>query len=981
MFAPRAPGVSGVDTDTAGVRDDLRGRLQAALGSAYTLERELGGGGMSRVFVARDVRLGRRVVVKVLHPELAAGLSARRFEREVQLEARLQHPHVLPLLSAGEVEALPYYTTPYVEGESLRQRLAAHPGGLPLADAVRLLRELADALAYAHAQGVVHRDLKPENVLLSGRHAVVADFGVAKAVAAATHGGGTAGETTGLGVAVGTPAYMAPEQAAGDPAADHRVDLYALGVVAYEMLAGTHPFARRSPHAMVAAHLTEAPAPLVARRPDAPPALAALVMGLLAKDPADRPPSAAAVLAALEDAGVAMPAAAAHAAAPAAAPPSLGTGRRWWIAAGTAALLAATAAVAVRTQAAGGAHDGAPADRLLVADFEDQAGDSTLARTVARALRIDLARSPRIELPTAQELRQGLALMRADTTAPLGPDVALALGRRLGGKAVLDGAVSGAGRGYVLTARLTATADGRTVATFRETAADSSAVIGAIDRLSRAVRRAVGESVASLEATPTLYVTTRSLPALTAYGRELRAAQVGDWISVAERAREATTLDPEFAEAHRHLGIALSNIGVRRAERVQAFTRAYALRDRLSPYERGLAEASYFSYALGDDRRAAERYRAMVPEFPLLVTPRRGTTPRNNLYTVYNRLGEWALALRVSRALVDSVPTLRVFRRNHVEALITAGALDAADTAVRSMARDFPGQSITAVAAAWVAAARRDYAGALAVVDSALRTADPQSTGRVDLLGQQRTVTATLGRLAARARADAELAGEYSRLGGGPELLTLAAEQAQVEAALGRPDRARAALGAALGRYPLAPMAPLDRPYAALAAAWATAGDPRRAARLLDERTRAVPALHQGLDALPLLRARVLTALSAGRPAEAERLARDGEFGACGGCAALYLARAFDARGRADSAVAAYERYLGATAGRDLLDPTELARAYRRLGELYEARGDVPRALQRYGDFVALWAGADAALHPAIAGARERVRRLRARAD
>jgi hypothetical protein len=314
----------------------------------------------------------------------------------------------------------------------------------------------------------------------------------------------------------------------------------------------------------------------------------------------------------------------------------------------------------------------------------------------------------------------------------------------------------------------------------------------------------VGESVASLEATPTLYVTTRSLPALTAYGRELRAAQVGDWISVAERAREATTLDPEFAEAHRHLGIALSNIGVRRAERVQAFTRAYALRDRLSPYERGLAEASYFSYALGDDRRAAERYRAMVPEFPLLVTPRRGTTPRNNLYTVYNRLGEWALALRVSRALVDSVPTLRVFRRNHVEALITAGALDAADTAVRSMARDFPGQSITAVAAAWVAAARRDYAGALAVVDSALRTADPQSTGRVDLLGQQRTVTATLGRLAARARADAELAGEYSRLGGGPELLTLAAEQAQVEAALGRPDRARAALGAALGRYPLA---------------------------------------------------------------------------------------------------------------------------------------------------------------------------------
>jgi eukaryotic-like serine/threonine-protein kinase len=285
------------------VTTDLREQLQATLGAAYTLERELGGGGMSRVFVAEDARLGRHVVVKVLHPDLAAGVSAARFEREIRLAARLQHPHVVPLLTAGDVGGLLYYTMPFVEGESLRARLARE-GALPVREAVRLVRELADALAYAHGHGVVHRDLKPENVLLSGGHAVVADFGVATALAFATFGGANVAEAavtaTGLGVAVGTPAYMAPEQAAGDPEVDERADLYALGLVAYELLTGRHPFAGRSRQALVAAHLTEIPAPLAAGRAEVPPALAALVTRLLAKRPADRPESAEAVLQALD---------------------------------------------------------------------------------------------------------------------------------------------------------------------------------------------------------------------------------------------------------------------------------------------------------------------------------------------------------------------------------------------------------------------------------------------------------------------------------------------------------------------------------------------------------------------------------------------------------------------------------------------------------------------------------------------------------
>ena len=191
---------------------DLQQRLQAALGSAYAVQSELGGGGMSRVFVATETALGRKVVVKVLPPEMAAGVNVDRFRREIQLAASLQHPHIVPLHMAGSSGDLFYYTMPLVEGESLRARLARE-AELPIADAVRILRDVVDALANAHAHGVVHRDIKPDNVLISGRHAVVTDFGVAKAISESTG----QSSLTSAGLALGTPAYMAPEQAAGDP--------------------------------------------------------------------------------------------------------------------------------------------------------------------------------------------------------------------------------------------------------------------------------------------------------------------------------------------------------------------------------------------------------------------------------------------------------------------------------------------------------------------------------------------------------------------------------------------------------------------------------------------------------------------------------------------------------------------------------------------------------------------------------------------
>ena len=269
--------------------------MRTALAASYDVERELAGGGMSRVFLATERLLNRKVVIKVLPPELAAGVNRERFRREIQLAAQLQHPHIVPLYAAGEQGDLLYYTMPFIEGESLKHAMVEGTRFTPR-DVVRILHDVVDALAYAHARGVIHRDIKPGNVLRSGTHAVVTDFGVAKAISASLPSVGM----TKSGMAIGTPAYMAPEQLAGDPAADHRVDLYAVGLLAYELLTGVAPFTGASPQAVMAAQLTKVPEPIARHRSDVPAPLDAIVMHCLAKAPEDRPQSAAELIAALD---------------------------------------------------------------------------------------------------------------------------------------------------------------------------------------------------------------------------------------------------------------------------------------------------------------------------------------------------------------------------------------------------------------------------------------------------------------------------------------------------------------------------------------------------------------------------------------------------------------------------------------------------------------------------------------------------------
>jgi serine/threonine-protein kinase len=429
---------------------NLRDELQTSLGGAYTIERELGGGGMARVFVATETALSRKVVVKVLSPELAAGLSGSRFEREIRLAAALQQANIVPLLSAGDFGGRPYYTMPFVDGLSLRQRLTAGP--LPISDVISVLRDVARALSYAHERGVVHRDIKPDNVLLSGDAAVVTDFGIAKAVirASTTTPDGErsapheASVVTQIGTAIGTPAYMAPEQGVGDPDTDHRADLYALGCLGYELLCGETPFHARPIHQTFLAHVNETPVSIATRRPDCPPGLAQVVMQCLEKDPGKRPQSARAVLQALDNVGT----------PPASAAPKLGWTQSWPLAAAAivVVLLAVTATTIVRRWRSGG--DAGSPRTLAVLPFLNIGGDSAqeyLADGMTDELATAFGKMPGVRVAS----RTGAYRYKGKRDVD-----AREVGRALGVTLVLQGSIRSAGQRLRASAQLADARDG-----------------------------------------------------------------------------------------------------------------------------------------------------------------------------------------------------------------------------------------------------------------------------------------------------------------------------------------------------------------------------------------------------------------------------------------------------------------------------------------------------------------------------------------
>lgn len=452
-------------------------RLREALKNSYLVERELGEGGAATVYLARDIKHERSVAIKVFKPELAETLGAERFSREIRTAANLHHPHILTVLDSGVADGLLYYVMPFAEGESLRARITRE-GGLPIGDVIRILREVADALGTAHAAGVVHRDIKPDNVLLSGRHALVADFGVAKAISDST---GRNSNITTMGVALGTPAYMAPEQAAADPHVDHRADIYALGVLGYEMLTGEPPFVRRSPHEVLAAHVTE-PAPAVsARRQSVPPVLEALIAKCLLKQPGDRYQSADDVVSELERIGTPSGGMSPVAGmTPTGATPAAMIGRS----SARAAKMVAVAAVmlvvgwfAIAKLRSGKASD---SNVVLVLPFEFSGAPqfAYLREGIVNVLESNLTgevgpRAISSQTAIAQWKRKGGA------ERGLTDEEALGIARELSAGQLLRGSIVAAGTDLVVSATLTSARGGRAIQAQVKGPADSIATLAA----------------------------------------------------------------------------------------------------------------------------------------------------------------------------------------------------------------------------------------------------------------------------------------------------------------------------------------------------------------------------------------------------------------------------------------------------------------------------------------------------------------------
>jgi len=1062
---------------------DLRTQLESTLGATYTFERELGGGGMSRVFAAEETRLRRKVVVKVLSPELAVGVSADRFEREIQTAASLQQANIVPVLTVGETGGLPFYTMPFVEGESLRAHMASR-GVVSISEVVGVARDVAKALQFAHEHGVVHRDIKPDNVLLSGGTAVVTDFGIAKAIAAARGGDhperDSAATLTQIGTSIGTPAYMAPEQAAGDPNIDHRADLYAFGCMLYELLAGRPPFTDRTPPRVLAAHMGERPRQIAELRPDAPFALTELVMRCLEKEPDARPQSAADMLRALDSvtsggATPAMPgmllgahgmlrkslvfyalafivvAVVARAAIvaiglpdwvfpgalvvmalglpvilftgyvhrvvrrTATATPTLTPGgtvaasvpsgplaslvmkasphvswRRTWLGGALAVgafVLVIGAFMLMRALGIGPAGSLLAAgkltarDRLVVTDFRVRGADSALGGVVSEAVRTQLGQSNVVTVLSPSSVAGTLGRMDRSPTTPIDLALAREIAQREGAKAVVDGEVTPLGAGYVLTLRLVTADSGAELASFHETADGPKDLLPTLDKLARKLRGKMGESLRSVQGGPPLeQVTTPSLEALKKFAEGERLNDVeNDFDGAVAPLEEAVKIDTAFAAAWRKLGIAYANAGMSRERQDSAFARAYRFRDRLTESGRLDAIADYAGGPARDRGLLIRTEEELIRRFP------DAAGAYNNLALDVQSRREFARAETLFRRDIELDSSSALAPGNLVRVLIDLGKTHEAEDALASLRQRFPNTTQRGL------------------TDAALFYARGQVDSAAVRFGRERASQAPMRRAFA-ARGLAGLALRRGRVAEGIRHLGEARVEDTQRGAPGspfedsvivslidawfdtQPTRATQRLDALIARVSFKSVPVDDRQYFEIASVYAMAGRPDRARAVLAQFDADVkdstlrrwfePDQHRALAEIALAEQRPRDAIDEFRRGDQRR---DGPVEGCSICVYVALGRAFDQARMTDSAITMLERYVTTPSwirGDVGTDGLYLAAVYKRLGELYDEKGDRAKAASYLAKFVELWKDADPELQPKVREARARLVRL-----
>jgi tetratricopeptide (TPR) repeat protein len=945
---------------------------------------------------------------------------------------------------------------------------------MPINEVLSVLRDITRALAYAHGRGVVHRDIKPDNVLLSGDAAVVTDFGIAKAISASRTSAGDHATLTQLGTALGTPAYMAPEQVAGDPDVDHRADLYALGCVAFELLAGQQPFANRTPQRMLAAHLTEPAPDVLALRPDSPPALADMVRRLMAKNPDERPQAASEFYPVLDASSTTTSGATMALAAPGmfrkamlwyvaalvavaivAKGAVVGLGLPDWVfpgailvmALGLPALLATAyvqrvarlAATATPTLTPGGtktvkAPQGTMAnvalkasphltwrratragyialgvfvllvagfmtlralgigpwgslfaagqlnqdDRIVVADFATPATDSALGPILAEAVRAAMSQSRSVHPMQTADVADVLQRMTRPRDTRLDAATAREVATRAGAAAVLSGKLARAGDGYVVSLELSSAADGATLATVQGGASGATDLVPAVDKLSRQLRSRMGESLRQVQQTiPLERATTSSLEALRKYTEAVHDNDVlGNYDAAVRAAREAVALDSTFALAWRKLAVTLSNGHYSVLARDSALAQAVKYADRLPDQERYLVLGTYYS----NSTEHSDRGKAIAAYQRAYAADSTDYTVTANLSGLFGSRRQFDSAVRyVARAYA-----LQPTQGAGAQLAITLAEAGLPDSALHIIRQIDSGATTVGLYGAkyfsYLGLGWRDSALAVATEAFGSGNSALQSTAQYWLAGLHQTT----GRLHDARIVDSAYQHMLADRGNGVAIDLEAENDIRYR---GRPDDGVRILDRAVSSTAWKDAAPAIRPYYWLVPLYALAGRPDRARALMEAYRRDVPEDF----ASPAMRSTINRlngeiALAAGSHAEALRLFKaaqvgsDGEPVFCTACGDYNIGRVYDRMGQTDSAMGYFKAYLAETpANRDDIDWAALAGIQKRLGELYDSKGDTANAVKHYGAFTELWKDADPDLQPVVQTVKKRLGELTAR--